>query len=92
MNIVSPKFGCPLHLSILKHKFSLALRILNLDTVNPHITNTNGSNAIHILFANYAFEEENSESLAIKLINLKANLNLIDNNGLSPLHVAIKKS
>jgi ankyrin repeat protein len=47
---------------------------------------------MHILFANFSFDEENAEALALKLINSNINLNLIDNNGLTPIHVAIKKN
>jgi len=53
MDVTSPKYGCPLHLCILKHKFDLAIKVLEENDADPHITNPNGSNAIHILFANY---------------------------------------
>ncbi len=53
LDIVSPKYGCPLHFSILKHKFELALRMMDECKANPHILNPNGSNAMHILFANF---------------------------------------
>jgi ankyrin repeat protein len=56
MDIVCPKFGCPLHLCILKHKFTLASKLLTVNKATPHITNPNGSNAMHILFANYHFD------------------------------------
>ena len=53
LDIVSPKYGCPLHLSILKHKFNLAVSLIEQHNANPHILNPNGSNAMQILFANY---------------------------------------
>lgn len=60
MDIVCPKFGCPLHLCILKNKFLLASRLLSVNKANPHITNPNGSNAMHILFANFHFDLDNA--------------------------------
>jgi len=54
--------------------------------------NPNGSNTLHILFANFSFGEDGeSQLLADALIGRGIDLNLIDNNGLSPVHVAIKK-
>ena len=47
---------------------------------------------MHILFANFDSDPASATSLGNKLIDLNINLNLIDNNGLSPLHVAIKKN
>lgn len=51
LDIMCPKYGSPLHMCILKHKFGLALNIL--ERVDAHILNPNGSNSMHILFANY---------------------------------------
>lgn len=92
LNVSSPKYGSPLHLSILKHKFSLALTMIEEKDINTHNVNPNGSNAMHVLFANYMFDEQHAEKLAIKLIKEKVNVNLVDNNGLTPIHVAINKS
>jgi ankyrin repeat protein len=94
LNISSPKYGCPLHLCILKHKFKLALDVLKGGAkVNVHSLNPNGSNCMHILFANFSFGEGNdSERLANSLISHGIDMNLVDNNGLSPIHVAIKKN
>jgi|LauGreDrversion4_2_1035121.scaffolds.fasta_scaffold90129_2 hypothetical protein len=49
---------------------------------------------MHILFANFEQGDANnySEIIADKLIQKRVNINHVDNNGLSPLHVAIKKS
>jgi ankyrin repeat protein len=49
---------------------------------------------MHILFANYQQGETNnySQQIAKKLIQKHVDINHVDNNGLSPLHVAIKKS
>lgn len=49
---------------------------------------------MHILFANYQQGEANnySQQIAKKLIQKHVDINHVDNNGLSPLHVAIKKS
>jgi len=65
---------------------------LSRPSTNPHILNPNGSNALHILFANFQFGDDFSELLSRRLISLNLDLNLIDNNGLSPIHVAIKKN
>lgn len=48
---------------ILKHKFDYAIKMLDMKEsiwgpVNPHITNSNGSNSIHILFANFNTDED----------------------------------
>jgi len=58
LDMVSPKYGCPLHLCILKHKFELAAHMIEAKGANPHILNPNGSNVMHILFANYMYDEE----------------------------------
>ena len=92
LDIVSPKYGCPLHLCILKHKFDLASHLILDKGANPHILNPNGSNSMHILFANYMFDEVKAKALALNIINKGVNINLMDNNGLTPLLVAIKKS
>ena len=48
---------------------------------------------MHILFANYQYEATGvAQSLAFRLIKKNINVNLVDNNGLTPLHVAIKKN
>lgn len=91
LDLTSPKYGCPLHLSVLKHKFDLAYRIIEERGANPHILNPNGSNIMHILFANYMYDEVLAEKLALKIIKERVNINLVDNNGLTPIHVAIKK-
>ena len=92
LDLVCPKYGCPLHVSILKHKFDLALLMLDRYRANPHILNPNGSNALHILFANFSTDLDLAQTLAGKLIRQNVNVNLVDNNGLTPLHVAIKKN
>lgn len=93
LDIVAPKYGCPLHLCILKHRFGQALQLIETKQVNHHVLNPNGSNALHILFANYQFDSQGiSESLANKLVRKGINLNLVDANGLTPIHVAIKKN
>ena len=92
LDIVCPKYGCPLHLCILKHRFELAMSLIEEKVANPHILNPNGSNVMHILFANFMYNEVEAEKLAMKLIEVKVNINLVDNNGLTPIHVAIKKS
>ena len=48
---------------------------------------------MHILFANFQYDSTGiSESLALRMIRKNVNINLVDNNGLTPIHVAIKKN
>lgn len=54
--------------------------------------NSNNSNLLHILFANYNHNLVHGPLLANLLLDRKVNLNLIDKDGKSPLLVAIKKS
>ena len=60
LNTNTLKFGAPLHMSILKHKFELAIRLLDEKGVFPHSLNSNGSNAMHVLFANFMYDEVNA--------------------------------
>ena len=78
-------------MSILKHKFELALRMIVECNANPHLLNPNGSNSMHILFANYSYDLTIAETLANKMIGMEIDINLVDNNGLTPIHVAVKK-
>ena len=54
--------------------------------------NSNNSNLLHILFANFKHDLKYAGPLAELLIERKVNLNLVDKDGKSPLLVAIKKS
>jgi ankyrin repeat protein len=58
---------------------------------NPNALNGNGSNIAHILFANFQQDIEQAQRLTSKFPAYKVNINLVDNNGLAPLHVAVKK-
>ena len=91
-NSVSPKYGSPLHIAIMKHKYEIANRMLKMRGVNPNVTNEHGSNPLHILFANFTVGGEASVKLGKNLALMRVNLNLIDGNGLSPIHVAIKRN
>ena len=69
------------------------MQLIEARNVNPHTLNPNGSNAMHILFANFQYDSTGiSESLALRMIRKNVNINLVDNNGLTPIHVAIKKN
>lgn len=92
LNSNAIKYGAPIHMSILKHNFVLALRLIEEKGVFPHSLNSNGSNAMHVLFANFMSDEDNAKILANALIHKNININLVDTNGLTPLHVAIKKN
>ena len=53
--------------------------------------NNNNSNLLHILFANFSHDAKNAPKLADLLIESNVSLNLVDKDGKSPLHVALKK-
>ena len=53
--------------------------------------NNNNSNLLHILFANFSHDARNAPQLADLLIRSNVSLNLVDKDGKSPLHVALKK-
>lgn len=59
---------------------------------DPTVLNTNNSNLLHILFANFNHDLKYASKLADLLIKSKVNLNHIDKDRKSPLLVAIKKS
>jgi len=59
---------------------------------DPTILNSNNSNLLHILFANFKHDLKHAGKLAELLIKQKVNLNLVDKDGKSPLLVAVKKS
>ena len=48
------------HLAILKHQFLLAKRMIEDYGADPHTLNINGSNLVHILFANFHYDPENA--------------------------------
>jgi ankyrin repeat protein len=81
----------PLHSAIFKFKFNLAADMLAKYNASPHVVNNYGSNAMHILFANFSSDATNAAILATQLIASGADINLVDTNGFTPLHVAIKK-
>jgi len=47
---------------------------------------------MHLIFANFHFDEEGATTLAKTLIKHKINVNLVDQLGFSPIHVALKKN
>ena len=53
--------------------------------------NMNGSNALHILFANFS-DDPRAEALVIRLIKAGVDVNHLDDNWLAPIHIAIKKN
>ena len=59
---------------------------------DPIVLNSNNSNLLHILFANFNHNMKEAPRLADLLIKRRVNLNLVDKDGKSPLLVAIKKS
>jgi len=59
---------------------------------DPTVLNSNNSNLLHILFANFSHDLKYAPKLADLLIKRRVNLNLVDKDGKSPLLVSIKKS
>lgn len=83
--------GHILHLTILRHQFDLARTLIERHGANANALNGNGSNIAHILFANFSQNAEAAKRLASKFHDFKVDVNLVDNNGLAPIHVAVKK-
>ena len=75
----------------MKFRYDLALDLLDLPEVNPSMPNMNGSNALHILFANFS-DDPRAEALVIRLIKAGVDVNHLDDNWLAPIHIAIKKN
>jgi hypothetical protein len=91
LNIESHMHGHILHLTILRHQFGLAKKLIERYGANAGSLNGNGSNIAHILFANFSQNTATAKQLASKFHEFKVDVNLVDNNGLAPIHVAVKK-
>ena len=77
--------------TVFKYQFKLTIELIQKYGADPAVLNNNNSNLLHILFANFSHDPVNAPNLADLLVNHKVSLNLIDKDGKSPLHVAIKK-
>ena len=81
-----------LYWTVFKYQFKLAIELIEKFGADPTVLNSNNSNLLHILFANFNHDLRHAIELAELLIARKVNLNLIDKDGKSPVLVAIKKS
>ena len=81
-----------LYWAVFKYQFKLAIDFIEKHEADPTVLNSNNSNLLHILFANFSHDLKYAPKLADLLISRKVNLNLVDKDGKSPLLVAIKKS
>jgi len=77
-NKVSLKHGYPFHIAILSHKFDIALDMLAIESVNPHVLNTIGANSIHLLFVKYDKDAMLAFKILKKCLQRKVDVNLID--------------
>ena len=81
-----------LYWAVFKYQFKLAMELITSHGADPTVLNSNNSNLLHILFANFDHDPQHAPQLAELLILKKVNLNLVDKDGKTPLLVAIKKS
>ena len=80
-----------LYWTVFKYEFKLAMELINEYDADPTVLNSNNSNLLHILFANFNHSLKHAAKLADLLIAKQVNLNLVDKDGKSPVLVAIKK-
>ena len=78
-----------LYWSVYKHQFELANKLIE-HGADCSMLNHNASNLMHILFSNFDGDLVNAPALADALLP-HVDPNLVDREGKSPLHVAIKK-
>lgn len=91
---VHEKHGCPLHVSILSHKFDVALRMLRLGplVVDPHmLTTTVQANILHLLFVKFDKDEETATEILSECVKLGVNVNHVDSLEAAPIHLALRK-
>ena len=81
---------------ILTHDLKLALKFISQDQqvdgykyLDINVRNDEGNNAMHFLFMNFSINTSQSKVLADQLIKKGINLNALNNNELSPVHLAI---
>lgn len=92
LNQLSLKHGYPLHIAILANKFDIVLDMLNRDDVDPKVMNTIGANCVHLLFVKYDKDSILAYEILKKLIAKGVNVNLVDQIGGSPVHIALRKN
>ena len=67
------------------------MELINNYNADPTVLNSNNSNLLHILFANFNHGLKYAALLADLLISRSVNLNLVDKDNKTPILVAIKK-
>ena len=80
-----------LYWAVFKYQFRLAIDLISKYGADPTVLNNNNSNLLHILFANFSHDARHAPELADLLVASNVSLNLVDKDGKSPLHVALKK-
>lgn len=76
-----------------KHKFKFAIDLITSNQADGKVTNSNGASLLHVLFANFDRNKRYNEQLATILIEVcHVDVNLLDNDGKTALHVAIGKN
>ena len=78
--------------AVFKYQFKLAIEFIQDHGADPTVLNSNNSNLLHIVFANFKHDVKYASKLATLLIERKVHLNLVDKDHKSPLLVAIKKN
>lgn len=91
LNEGSLKYGYPLHLGIKNHDFLIVREMLKpKHVVNVNAKDTDGNNAMHFLLSHFGYDSQNCSKIAIKLLKKGIEVNILNKQELSPLHVAIK--
>ena len=65
--------------------------MINIEEVNPHVLNTIGANLIHLLFVKYDKDTIQAFAILKKCIKRGVNVNLVDQIGAAPVHIALRK-
>eukprot|EP00831_Metopus_contortus_P032749 TRINITY_DN26396_c0_g1_i1.p1 TRINITY_DN26396_c0_g1~~TRINITY_DN26396_c0_g1_i1.p1 ORF type:complete len:440 (-),score=31.98 TRINITY_DN26396_c0_g1_i1:367-1686(-) len=92
LTLCHPKFGSVLIIAIIKGQFGIAEQMLNCDKINPNARDVHNITVLHYIFSNFSTNPTVARKLcSILLEKFKCNLNLVNDNGMSPLHCAAKK-
>ena len=78
-------------MAILSHKFEVALHLLSMPGVDPHVLNSVGANTVHLLFVKYDKNAKMALEVLRRCIDLGVDCNLIDRMQAAPIHLALGK-